>query len=108
MYYILDSNKKKYVLKLSFISEELPILKPVVPKKENDKAIKIEDNKVIKTEDFKGIEIEINKRIKTEDFKTIETEDNKIVKTKGIDSIIMKDNKAIKTECSIVIKTEVD
>ncbi|KAF0771835.1 heterogeneous nuclear ribonucleoprotein L-like [Aphis craccivora] len=109
-----DSNKKKNVLKLSFISEVLPILKAVVPKKENNKAIKIEDNKTIKTEDdkkiktedFKAIENENNKIIKTEDFKAIENENNKKIKTEDFKAIENENNKRIKKEDFKAIENE--
>ncbi|XP_026818688.1 heterogeneous nuclear ribonucleoprotein L-like [Rhopalosiphum maidis] len=93
-----DRNTKEYVLKLSFISEVMPILKAAMLKNENNnKAIKIEVGKAIKTED--------DKKIKTEDNKTIEIVDNKIIKTETIKAIETED-KSIKTECNIVIKTE--
>ncbi|XP_050061624.1 heterogeneous nuclear ribonucleoprotein L-like isoform X2 [Aphis gossypii] len=101
-----DSNKKKHVLKLSFISEVLPILEVVVPKKENNKAIKIEDNKAIKTEDFEAIENEENKMIKTEDFKAIKNENNKRIKTEDFEAIENEENKIIKTENFKAIENE--
>ncbi|XP_025200534.1 heterogeneous nuclear ribonucleoprotein L-like [Melanaphis sacchari] len=95
------SHKQEYVLKLSFISEVMPILKTVELKKENNKT-----NKKIEIENIKAIKTEDNKAIKTEGNKPIKTEDNKAIKTEGNKPIKTEDNKTIKTECNIVIKKE--
>ncbi|XP_008178778.2 heterogeneous nuclear ribonucleoprotein L-like [Acyrthosiphon pisum] len=121
-----DTNKKEYVLKLTFISEVLPILENVAIKTENNnviktkghKVIKTEFNKLIKIEDIKETKTDRNEVIKTEDYKLIKTDNNKrikledynVIETEDYDNIVIKteNNIAIKTEDSIVIESDDD